>query len=51
MMMKVKKMAYLAFLRLEKAYDRVDTEALWQEKEVYGIHGTFLPVIKSFYKK
>ena len=36
---------------LEKAYDRVDREALWQLLGVYGVEGGLLAAIKAFYKE
>ena len=44
------KVVYMAFLDLEKAYDRVPREALWDVLKVYGIGGKLLHAIKSFYK-
>ena len=34
---------------LEKAYDRVDREAMWQVMRIYGIGGRVLRGIMSFY--
>ena len=39
----------MAFMDLEKAYDRVDREALWQVLRIYGIGGKVLKGIMSFY--
>ncbi len=30
---------YAAFMNLEKAYDRVDREALWSVLKIYGVGG------------
>ncbi len=30
---------YAAFMDLEKAYDRVDREALWRVLKIYGVGG------------
>ena len=40
---------YVAFMDLEKAYDRVDREALWQLLSVYGVGGGLLAAIKKLY--
>ena len=42
---------YVAFMDLEKAYDRVDREALWQLLSVYEVGGGLLAAIKAFYKE
>ncbi len=33
---------YAAFMDLEKAYDRVDREALWNVLRIYGVGGQLL---------
>ena len=43
------KKVWIAFMDLEKAYDRVDREALWQVLRIYGIGGRVLRGIMSFY--
>ena len=40
---------YVAFLDLEKAYDRVDREALWKVLRIYGIGGRLLQAVESMY--
>ena len=40
---------YFAFLDLEKAYDRVDREAMWRVLKIYGIGGSLLRAVKSMY--
>ena len=40
---------FWAFMDLEKAYDRIDREALWQVLGVYGVGGCVLKGIQSFY--
>ena len=40
---------FWAFMDLEKAYDRVDREALWNVLQVYGIGGSLLKAVRSFY--
>ena len=40
---------YFAFLDLEKAYDRVDREALWKVLRIYGVGGSLLQAVKSMY--
>ncbi len=34
---------------LEKAYDRIDREALWKVLRLYGVGRRLLNVVKSFY--
>ena len=41
--------AFWAFMDLEKAYDRVDREAMWRMLSIYGVGGKLLSAIKSFY--
>ncbi len=36
---------------LEKAYDRVDTEALWSVLRIYGVGGQLLKGIPAFYRE
>ena len=36
----VSKKVYMAFMDLEKAYDRIDRDALWQIMRIYGVGGT-----------
>ncbi len=36
---------------LEKAYDRVDREALWTVLKIYGVGGQLLKGIQAFYKR
>ena len=40
---------YWAFMDLEKAYDRIDREALWTVLQGYGVRGAVLQAVKSFY--
>ncbi len=47
---KDKKM-YATFMDLEKAYDRVDREALWSVLRIYGVGGQLLKGIQAFYKE
>ena len=42
---------YAAFMDLEKAYDRVDREALWNVLRIYGVGGQLLDGIKAFYRE
>ena len=42
-------MVYLAFMGLEKAYDRVDREDLCQVMRIYGTGGNVLRAIMSVY--
>src|SRR5277367_2527837 len=43
------KKLYAAFMDLEKAYDRIDREGLWQVLRMYGVESKLLNGIKSFY--
>ena len=40
---------YVGFTNLEKSYDRVNREALWQVLRIYNFGGKFLNGIKSMY--
>ena len=40
---------YFAFLDLEKAYDRVDRDAMWNVLRLYGIGDRLLQGVKSLY--
>ncbi len=42
---------YAAFKDLEKAYDRVDREALWNVLKIYGGGGQLLKGIQAFYRE
>ena len=43
------KSLHVAYIDLEKAYDRVDREAMWRVLEMYGVNGRLLQAVKSFY--
>ncbi len=47
---KVKKL-YAAFMDLEKAYDRVNREALWSVLRIYDVGGQLLKGIQAFYRE
>ena len=40
---------FWAFMDLEKAYDRVDRDALWQVLRLYGVGGKLLKAVQNFY--
>ena len=42
-----KRRVYWGFINLEKAYDRVNREALWQVLRIYDVGGKLLNGIKS----
>ena len=42
---------YDAFMDLEKAYDRVDREGLWEVLRIYGVGGQLLNGMKAFYER
>merc|ERR1711911_567486 len=44
------KSLYVAYMDLEKAYDRVDRNAMWRVLSMYGVIGKLLDGIKSFYE-
>ena len=41
---------YAAFIDLEKAYDRVDREGLWDVLRIYGVGGQLLNSMRAFYE-
>ena len=43
----VKKIVFVGFMDLEKAYDRVNKSALWQVLRMYDVDGKVLSGIKS----
>ena len=45
------KSLYVAYMDLEKAYDRVDREAMWRVLSMYGINGQLLKAVQSLYEK
>ena len=45
------KSLYVAYMGLEKAYDRVDREAMWRVLGMYGINGQLLKAVQSLYEK
>ncbi len=45
------KKLYAVFMDLEKAYDRVDREALWSVLRIYGVGGQLLKGIQAFYRE
>ncbi len=42
---------YAAFMDLEKAYDKVDREALWSVLKICGVGGQLLKRIQSIYRE
>ncbi len=42
---------YAAFTDPEKAYDKVDSEAVWNVLKIYGVGGQLLEGIKAFCRK
>ncbi len=45
------KKLYAAFMDLEKAFNRVDREALWSVLRIYGVSGHLLKGIQAFYRE
>ena len=39
---------FMAFMDLEKTYDRLDRDALWQVLRLYGVGGKLLKAVQSF---
>ena len=44
------KKLYIGYMDLEKAYDRIDREGLWECHRMYGIGGRLLEAVKSLYR-
>ena len=44
-----KKDVFITFMDLEKAYDRVDRDAMWRVLQMYGVNGCLIKAIKAFY--
>ena len=44
------KKLYVAFMDLEKAYDKVDWRALWEVLQIYGVGGKLLKAVQAFYR-
>ena len=42
---------FVAYMDLEKAYDRVDREAMWRVLGMYGINGQLLKAVQSLYEE
>ncbi len=42
---------YAAFIDLEKAYDRVNREALWSMLRIYDVGEQLLKGIQAFYRE
>ena len=40
---------FWAFMDLEKAYDTIDRNGMWQMLRMYGVGGKLLKAVKSFY--
>ena len=45
------KSLYVAYMDLEKVYDRVDREAMWRVLGMYGINGQLLKAVQSLHEK
>ena len=41
----------VAYVDLEKVYDKVDREAMWRVLSMYGINGQLLKAVQSLYEK
>ena len=40
---------FWAFMALEKAYDTIDRQGMWQMQRLYGVGGKLLKAVQSFY--
>ena len=45
------KSLYVAYMDLEKAYDRIDRDAMWRVLSMYGINGKLLAAVQSLYER
>ena len=45
------KVCILSYMDLEKAYDKVEREAMWRVLGMYGINGQLLKAAQSLYEK
>ena len=43
------KSVYVAYMDVEKAYDRIDRNAMWRVLGMYGVSENVINAIKSFY--
>jgi hypothetical protein len=43
------KKVFVAFMDIEKAYDRVESMAMWEVLAMFGVGGKMLGAIKSTY--
>ena len=46
-----KKSLYAAYMDLEKAYDRIDRDAMWCVLHMYGVNGKLLNAVQSLYER
>ena len=46
-----KKSLYAAYMDLEKAYDRIDRDAMWCVLGMYGVNGQLLRAVQSMYER
>ena len=42
---------YMAFMDLEKAYDRIDRDVPWEVLRIYGIGDSLLKAVRRFYSE
>ena len=42
---------FVAYMDLEKVYDRIDRDAMWRVLSMYGINGKLLKVVQSLYER
>ena len=42
---------YVAYMDLEKTFDRIDKDAMWRVLGMYGVRGQLLKAVKSLYEK
>ena len=49
--LRVNKEVYMAFMDLNRAYDRIDRIGLWQVLRIYGVGGNLLKAVQSLYRE
>ena len=45
------RICFVAYIDLEKAYDRIDRDAMWRVLSMYGINEKLLKVVQSLYER
>merc|ERR1712002_761243 len=42
---------YVTYMDLDKAYERIDRDAMWRVLSMYGINGELLAAVQSMYER